>query len=102
MTKCLSLLILGGGNTNSSTEQTKSLSPAILTDPEPRPVVLPLVFFFFFLRFYLFIFREMGREEEKERNVDVQEIHCLIASRTPSPTKLGTWPPTRTCALTGN
>ena len=33
---------------------------------------------------YLFIFRERGREEEREeRNIDVQEKHSLVASHTP-------------------
>ena len=38
---------------------------------------------FFFLRLYLFIFREKGREKERERNIDVQEIHQWVASGTP-------------------
>ena len=37
----------------------------------------------FFKRFYLFIFTERGREGERERNIDVREIHLLVASRTP-------------------
>ena len=40
-------------------------------EPVPRDI---------FLR-YLFIFRERGRERERERNIDVQEIHRLVASR---------------------
>ena len=37
---------------------------------------------YFFLRFYLFLFlqRVEGREKEKERNIDVQEIHRSVAS----------------------
>ena len=53
-----------------------------------------------FFRFYLFIFREKRREEEKERNIDVPEIHQLVASRMP--TSGGTWPTTQACALTEN
>ena len=42
---------------------------------------------FIFYRFSLLIFRERGRrEEERERNVDVQEKHQLVASPT-SPTR---------------
>ena len=49
---------------------------------------------FFFLRLYLFIFRERGREAERERNIDVwlPLLHPV----------LGTWPTTQACALTGN
>ena len=49
---------------------------------------------FFFLRFYLFIFRERGREGERERNIDVwlPLTHPLVE----------TWPATQACALTGN
>ena len=38
---------------------------------------------FFFLRFYLFIFRERGREREREKNINLWEIHGLVASHTP-------------------
>ena len=48
----------------------------------------------FLKRFYLFIFRESGREGEKERNINVWLP--LMHSQ------LGTWPATQTCALTGN
>ena len=41
---------------------------------------------------YLFLFRERGKEEERERNISV------VASCTPL---LGTWPATQACALTG-
>ena len=34
---------------------------------------------FFFLRFYLFIFRERGREGEREG----EKHQCVVASRTP-------------------
>ena len=43
---------------------------------------------------YLFIFRERGREGERE----VEKHQCVVASHTP---KLGTWPATQACALTG-
>ena len=49
---------------------------------------------FFFLRFYLFIFRERGREGERERNISV----WLPLMWPP----LGTWPATQACAPTGN
>ena len=38
----------------------------------------------FLKRFYLFIFRERGREGERERNTDVQEIHGSVAYHIPS------------------
>ena len=39
----------------------------------------------FFQRFYIFIFRERGEGnvKERERNIDVLEIHQLVASHTP-------------------
>ena len=46
----------------------------------------------FFLRFYLFMFRERGREGEREGNV------WLALLRPP----LGNWSTTQACALTGN
>ena len=49
----------------------------------------------FFKRFYLFIFRERGWEGERAG----EKHHCLVALTWPP---LGTWPTTRTCALTGN
>ena len=56
----------------------------------------PLGHGLFFFRFYLFIFRERGREgqwgEEKHQ--------CVVASHVPP--KLGTWPATQACALSGN
>ena len=45
-----------------------------------------------FKRFYLFIFRERGREGEREG----EKHQCVVASL------LGTWPATQACALTGN
>ena len=49
---------------------------------------------FFKKRFYLLIFRQRGREEEREGNIYVwlPLMHPL----------LGTWPTTQACALTGN
>ena len=44
---------------------------------------------FFFLRFYLFIFRERGREGERETSM----CGCPL---------LGNWPTTQTCAPTRN
>ena len=37
---------------------------------------------FFFLKI-VFILRERGREGERERNIDMQEKHQLLASHTP-------------------
>ena len=37
---------------------------------------------YYFLRFYLFLFREEGREKERERNIDVREKHQLVACCT--------------------
>ena len=58
-------------------------------------VISPLKFL---KRFYLFIFREKGREgeregEECERYIDQLPLACL---------QMGTWPTTWACALTGN
>ena len=50
-------------------------------------------FSFLFLRFYLSIFRERGREEERERSINV----WLPLARP----LLGTWPATQARALTG-
>ena len=49
---------------------------------------------FFKKRFYLFIFRQSGRERERERNINV----WLPFTRP----LLGTWPVTQACVLTGN
>ena len=59
-----------------------------------------MLFIFIFFKI-LFIVRERGgEEEEREKNVDVQEIHQLVAScRLPT---RGTWPTTQACAQTGN
>ena len=48
----------------------------------------------------LFIFREMGREEERGRNIEVRE-RCIkqVPLVHPHP---GTGPTTQACALTGN
>ena len=54
-----------------------------------------LIFAFFKKRFYLFIFREKGREGEREG----EKHQCVAASQSPAP---GTWPATQACALTGN
>ena len=49
----------------------------------------------FFKRFYLFIFRERGREEEREG-----EMHqCVVASRAPP---IGDLAHNPACVLTGN
>ena len=49
---------------------------------------------YFFQRFYLFIFRERGREGERERNISV-----WLPLAWPL---LGIWPATQAWALTGN
>ena len=51
--------------------------------------------FLSFFIFYLFIFRERGREGEREG----EKHQCVVASHAPL---LGTWPATQACALTGN
>ena len=48
---------------------------------------------------YLLLERGEGREREKERNSNVQEIHPLVASSMP---QLATWPTTQACALARN
>ena len=50
--------------------------------------------FLSFLRFYLFIFRQRGREGERERNSNVWFPLARPLLRT--------WPATQACALTGN
>ena len=47
-----------------------------------------------FLQRFYFIFRQRGREEERERNISVWLPLTLPL--------LGTWPTTQACALTGN
>ena len=42
-----------------------------------------------------FIFRERGREGEREGETQ----QCVVASQAPPP---GTWPATQACALIGN
>ena len=44
----------------------------------PRDVVASFRIIVF--TFYLFIFREKGREGERERNIDVRETHPPVAS----------------------
>ena len=46
-------------------------------------------------RFCLFIFRQRGREGEREG----EKYQCVVASHTTQPQ---TWPTTQACALTGN
>ena len=59
--------------------------------------------FFIFILFKdfidLFLERREGREKERERNIDVQEIHHSVASCTPLTGNLAR---TQACALTGN
>ena len=49
---------------------------------------------FFFFKIYLFIFRQRGREGEREKNINV-----WLPLAHP---QLGTSPATQACALTGN
>ena len=44
------------------------------------PVMHPHLFI---LKFYLLTFRERGWGRERERNIDVREIHLSVASCTP-------------------
>ena len=63
-----------------------------LRDPGNRGSTDMEGFFFFFK--ILFIFRERGREGERERNINVWlPLECPL---------LSTWPATQACALTGN
>ena len=49
-----------------------------------QEIILIDFFFFPFLDFvYLLLERGEGKEKERERNIDVQEIHQLVASSTP-------------------
>ena len=54
-----------------------------------------MIFYFIFLRFYVFIFRERGREGEREG----ENINVWLPPVCPL---LGTWPATHICALTGS
>ena len=58
-------------------------------------------FSFFRKRFYFYLFLERGegREKERERNIDVPEIHQMVASRTPPTRDLASNPG---MFLTGN
>ena len=56
----------------------------------PKKFIDP--FALFFKGFYLFIFRERGREGERERNTNVREIHDWLPLACPH---LGTWPAIR-------
>ena len=67
---------------------------------EFRELIRLVYQFFYFKDFiYLFLGRRERRKKERERNIDVQEIHWSIVSQAPL---LGTWPTTQACALTGN
>ena len=49
---------------------------------------------------YLFICeRGEGSEKERERNIDVWEVHWSVPLTAP---QLGTWPTAQACDLTGN
>ena len=52
------------------------------SEAENVEVLLGILFFCFF-KIYVFIFRERGREGERERNIEVQEIHQLVVPHTP-------------------
>ena len=55
---------------------------------------------FIIFKHFIYLFLERGKGgREKERNIDMQEIHRSVASHTP-PT--GTQPTTQACAPTGN
>ena len=54
-----------------------------------------ITFILFFLRFYLLIFKEKGREGEREE----EKYHYVVASHISS---LVSRPTTQACTLTGN
>ena len=51
-----------------------------------------------YLFVYLFIYREKGRDGEREKNIDVRNTYRLPLTRP----LLGTWPTTGACALSRN
>ena len=46
---------------------------------KPMPSTITIIVFFCFLRFYLFIFRERGREGERDR----EKRQCVVAPHMP-------------------
>ena len=72
--------------------QPNKLQPPVTVPQQPRgKMAMPPLFCF--LRF-LFIFRERGKEGERERNINVWVPFTRPLLRT--------WPATQACALTGN
>ena len=65
---------------------------SVLTEGPPE-TKRALIFLKYFI--YLLIFKETGREGEREGD----KRQCVVASHMPP---LGTWPTTQACALTGN
>ena len=63
--------------------QVSSVTSGDSASPPPREM-----FFFFFLRFYLFIFRERGKEGEREG----EKHQCVVASHTPPTGDLASTP----------
>ena len=55
--------------------------------------------FIYLLKDFIYLLLERGEERKKERNICVEMIHGLLSLVYP---KLGTWPATQACALTGN
>ena len=72
----------------------------LLSTPQHFCLCVKISFFILFLKiFYLCIFRGKRREKERERNINVWEIHRSVASPT-APT--GDLAPQPTCPLVGS
>ena len=62
-------------------------------------VIMTLSFVLFNDFIYLILERGERREKERERNINLRDTSISCLSYAP---KLGTWPATQACVLTGN